>query len=211
MNSLIYITVYTLEAFCIITASYMLFRFHFKEFIWKKLILSLLLAVFSYSVRDITIVSAYTIIVPSTYLLAYTLFITFVSRIQVLWASIMMSTGYALFGTVQMSLLLLVDTLGVDMAAVQGNLFYLVLVQVMTAIVMFTFSFLYYYRGRGFVFEFPSWRWKHLWLVMLEVILIALILQFIYINNQSTLLIAIVTTLTALLFLSRKMEKEENE
>ncbi|CAH1200618.1 hypothetical protein PAECIP111893_01506 [Paenibacillus plantiphilus] len=208
MNSLIYITVYTLEAFCTITASYMLFRFHFKEFIWKKLMLSLLLAVFSYSMRDITIVNIYTILVPSTYLLAYTLFITFVSKIRVVWASIMMSTGYALLGTVQMSLLLLFDTLGVDMAAVQGNLFFLVLAQVMTAIVMFTFLFLYYYRGRGFVFDFPSWRWKHLWLVMLEVILIALILQFIYVNKL-TMIIAAVVTLTALLLLSNKMEKEE--
>ncbi|WP_236339848.1 hypothetical protein [Paenibacillus plantiphilus] len=120
----------------------------------------------------------------------------------------MMSTGYALLGTVQMSLLLLFDTLGVDMAAVQGNLFFLVLAQVMTAIVMFTFLFLYYYRGRGFVFDFPSWRWKHLWLVMLEVILIALILQFIYVNKL-TMIIAAVVTLTALLLLSNKMEKEE--
>lgn len=170
--------------------------------------LSLLLAVFSYSMRDITIVNIYTILVPSTYLLAYTLFITFVSKIRVVWASIMMSTGYALLGTVQMSLLLLFDTLGVDMAAVQGNLFFLVLAQVMTAIVMFTFLFLYYYRGRGFVFDFPSWRWKHLWLVMLEVILIALILQFIYVNKL-TMIIAAVVTLTALLLLSNKMEKEE--
>ena len=186
----------------------MLFRFRFKEFIWKKLILSILLATFSYSVRDITIVNAFTIIVPITYLIAYTLFITFFSKIRVFWASIMMTTGFALTGTVQMIVLLFLDAFGVEMATVQGDLFYLVLAQVISAAVMLTFSFLYYYRGRGFVYDFPSWRLKHLWLVLLEVILIALTLQFIYINKLSTLLIVIVVTLTVLLILSRKMEKE---
>ncbi|RED51646.1 hypothetical protein [Cohnella lupini] len=208
MNSVTYITVYTLEAFCILTASYMLFRFHFKEFIWKKLILSILLATFSYSARDITIVNSFTIIVPITYFIAYTVFITFVSKIRIVWASIMITTGYALLGTVQMILLLLLDVFGVEMATVQGSLFYLVLAQVITAAVTFTFSFLYYYRGRGFVFDFPSWRWKHLWLVMLVVILIVLILKLIYVNKL-TMIIAAVVTLTALLLLSNKMEKEE--
>jgi hypothetical protein len=194
-----------------LSTGYMIFRFRFKEFIWKKLVLSILFATFSYSVRDITIVNAFTTIVPMTYLLSATLFITFVSKIRVVWASVMMITGYALVGTVQMIVLLLFDAFGVAMATVQGSLFYLVVAQAITFVIVFPSSFLYYYRGAGFTYEFPSWRWKHLWLVMLVVILIALILQFIYINKLSTLLIAIVATLTALLILSKKMEKEENE
>ncbi len=208
MESLIYISVYTLEAFCMLSAGYMLFRFPFKEFIWKKIVLCFLFAVFSHSVRDLTVVNIATVIVPLVYLLSATLFITFVSKIRVVWASIMMTTGYALVGTVQMLVLLLFDAFGVEMADVQGNLSYLVLVQVITAVIVFAFSFLYYYRGAGFTYDFPSWKWKHLWLVVLELILIALILQFVLLNNLS-MMIAVVASLTALILLSRKMEREE--
>jgi len=209
LDSFIYVTVYTLEAFCTITASYLIFRFPFKEFIWKKLILSILLATNSYLLRDITIVNEFTVIVPMIYLVAYTLFIHYFSKIRILWASIVMVTGYAFVGTVQMVILFLFDAvLGIEMARIQANLFYLAFAQVLTAIIALSCSLLYYYRGSGFTYEFPSWRWKHLWLVLLELLLIALIFRFILINNLS-IFIAVVITISALLLLSRKMEREE--
>jgi hypothetical protein len=204
----IYVTIYTLEAFCTISASYMLFRFPFKEFIWKKLILSVLLAIFSYSLRDITVVNEFTIIVPLTYLLTYTLFINNISKIRFLWASVMMTTGYAVVGVVQMLVFLILGAFGISIEMVQGNLGYLVLGQLLTAAIVLPFSFIYYYHGYGFTYEFPPWRWKHLWLVLLELLLIALLLRFVYINTILALMIAAILTLVALLILSRKMEKE---
>ncbi|QJD84485.1 hypothetical protein [Cohnella herbarum] len=121
----------------------------------------------------------------------------------------MMITGYALVGTVQMIVFLLYDAFGVEMATVQGSLSYLVLGQVLTAAIAFPFSFFYYYRGFGFTYDFPSWRWKHLWLVLLEVLLIALIFRFLLVNNL-TLTIAVGATLSVLLILSQKLEKEDN-
>ncbi|MFC4600638.1 hypothetical protein [Cohnella hongkongensis] len=200
--------IYTLEAFCTISASYMLFRFPFKEFLLKKLVLCTLLAIFSYSLRDITVINEFSIIVPMTYLVSYTLFIHFVSKIRILWASVMMITGYALVGVIQMIVLILFDTFGIEMADVQRNLPYLASVQSLTAAIVFLFSFLYYFRGSGFTYEFPRWRWKHIWLVFLEILLIALIFRFILLNNLF-LTIAVGATLIALLILSRKMERDE--
>jgi len=208
LESLVYIAIYTLEAFCILSASYMLFRFPFKEFIGKKLILSFLLAAFSYFLRDITIVNVFTIIVPLTYQIAITLFITLVSRIRIVWASIMMITGQAIVGTVQMAILLLFDVFGITMAKVQGSLFYLVLAQLITAAIVFSGSFLYYFRGSGFTYDFPAWRWKHLWLVLLVIILVALLLRFVLINNL-VMIIAVAVTFTILFILSKKLDKEE--
>jgi len=208
LEPIIYVAIYTLEAFCTISASYMLFRFPFREFIWKKLVLSVVLAIFSYALRDITVVNEFTIIVPLTYLLTYTLFINYVSKIRFLWASVMMTTGYAVVGVVQMLVFLILGAFGISIEMVQGNLSYLVLGQILTAAIVLPFSFIYYYHGYGFTYEFPSWRWKHLWLVALELLLIALLLRFVYINTLLTLMIAAILTLVALLILSRKMEKE---
>lgn len=191
-----------------LSTGYMLFRFPFKEFLWQKIILSVLLATFSYFVRDITVVNIATIIVPLTYLITFTLFITLLSKIRILWASVITVTGYSLVGTIQMILLIVFDAFGVQMAEVQEKLFFLFIVQALTAVIGFLFSFLYYYRGAGFTYEFPSWRRKHLWLVLVEVILIALILRFVFINNLS-LVIAVSITLAALLFLSQRMEMGE--
>ena len=206
--AIIYVTIYTLEAFCTISASYMLFRFPFREFIWKKLILSVLLAVFSYSLRDITVINKFTIIVPMAYLFSYTLFIRYISKIRILWASVMMITGYALVGATQMIVLIVFDVIGITMAEVQTNLSYLVLAQILSSAFVFLFSFLYYYRGAGFTYEFPRWRWKHLWLVFLELILLAVLFRFIILNDLSQILANIVM-LVALLMLSRKMERDE--
>lgn len=208
MESLIYISVYTLEAFCTISTSYMLFRFPFKEFIWKKLILSVLLAAFSYFVRDITVVNIFTVIVPLIYQISIMLFITFFSKIRIVWASVMMITGQAIVGTVQMAVLLVFDVSGITMAHVQSSLFYLVLAQVISALIVFTSSFLYYYRGAGFTYDFPAWRWKHLWLVLLVVILVALLLRFVLLNNLA-MVIAVAVNFTVLFILSKKMDKEE--
>jgi len=208
LHSLIYISVYTLEAICTISASYMLFRFPFKEFFWKKLILCVLLSIFSYSVRDITVINEFTIIVPLTYLASYTLFIHFVSKIRLFWASVMMITGYAFVGIVQMFVIIVFDSFGVTMTDIQGSLFYLVIAQIISAAIVFACSFLYYYRGSGFTYEFPAWRWKHLWLVLIELILVAFLLQFVLMNILA-LIIADIVTLAALLMLSRKMEREE--
>jgi len=120
----------------------------------------------------------------------------------------MMTTGYAVVGVVQMLVFLILGAFGISIEMVQGNLSYLVLGQILTAAIVLPFSFIYYYHGYGFTYEFPSWRWKHLWLVALELLLIALLLRFVYINTLLTLMIAAILTLVALLILSRKMEKE---
>ncbi|TVY01298.1 hypothetical protein [Cohnella terricola] len=208
MESLIYITVYTLEAFCMLSTGYMLFRFPFKEFFWRKLILCIFLAVFSHLLRDLKVVNEFTIIVPLTYLICFTLFIHFVSKIRLVWASVIMTTGYAAVGIVQMIVLMVFDAFGVTMGSVQSNLFYLSLVQIFSAVILLSFSFLYYYRGAGFTYEFPSWRRKHIWLVLLVLIMLALILQFVFLNNLY-MVISVGFALIALLILSRKMEKEE--
>lgn len=209
LEPIIYVAIYTLEAFCTISASYMLFRFPFREFIWKKFVLSVVLAIFSYSLRDLTIINEFTIIVPLTYLLAYTLFINFVSKIRFLWASVMMTTGYAVVSVIQMLVVPILGFFGISIEMVQGNLGYLALGQILTAAIVIPFSFIYYFHGYGFTYEFPSWRWKHLWLVVLELLLIAILLRFVYINMLLTLIIAAILTLVALLILSRSMEKEE--
>jgi hypothetical protein len=94
------------------------------------------------------------------------------------------------------------------MAHVQSSLFYLVLAQVISALIVFTSSFLYYYRGAGFTYDFPAWRWKHLWLVLLVVILVALLLRFVLLNNLA-MVIAVAVNFTVLFILSKKMDKEE--
>ncbi len=208
MEPIIYVAIYTLEAFCTISASYMLFRFPFREFIWKKLVLSVVLAIFSYSFRNITIINEFTFIVPLTYLISYTLFIHYFSKIRILWASVMMITGYALVGAIQMIVLILFDALGIELTEVQRSLPYLVSAQILSAAIVLLFSFLYYYRGAGFTYEFPRWRWKHLWLVLLEIILLAVLFRFIILNDLSQILANIVM-LVALLILSRKMERDE--
>lgn len=210
MDLLYYMLFSTLEGVGVFYLTLTLFRFQIKQYWFPLVLVNVLIAFISYTIRDGATLSWIT---PLIQVLLLAFFIQILIRIPIIWSVIMALTGIVAFTLIQtLALFGIVSINLVDLEIVKlGNTTDTYILQAIDIAIIFPLSHFLYRKGLGFTFDFGTFvlRWENI-LVLILLTLTFAALIFIFLMNNLLLVVSILVLCLAFFLLynfRRKIEK----
>lgn len=173
-----------------------LFRYTGKEFIWEALIVSLIINLMSYILRNELELA---FMVPLITIVTFMFFFKLVVKIPLVWSLMCTILGYGLYVLIQV---LLTVTLFGSVAAAQSSLSNGYLLQFGSGLIAFLISVFCYNVGWGFKFDFERLRFKFEDVSALVLIIgfMLMVSTIFYLNQLSVLIFFFASIVVFLLY-----------
>lgn len=206
LESLFFLFFSTIEAFSLYFLVMCLFRFRFQEHILQALILTLLINVGSYVIRNDFALGN---IMPLVTIFCFVLFFAVVVRMPLVFSIVATISGYVIFGVVQTGLaLILFGSLDGARSSV-GNGYTL---QASSGIIIICLSWVLFRLGYGYTFDLERLRFKFedIMVVLLIVLFLITISSVLYYNEIYINILYFAAISTYLLYYALRKERKRD-
>ncbi|MEK3673492.1 hypothetical protein [Paenibacillus sp. FSL R10-2771] len=193
-----------IEAFSLYFLTMCLFRFRFQEHIAQAFILTLLVNLQSYILRNDFALGNF---MPIITIFFFVLFFAIIVRMPLVFSVIATISGYVIFGVVQCLLALLLFGSLEEARATLANGYVL---QASTGILIMALSWLGFRLGYGFTFDMNRLRFKFedIMVVLLIAVFLVTVSIVLYFNELSIVTLFFVATSAYLLYYAMRKDRE---
>ncbi|WP_342414573.1 hypothetical protein NST83_13435 [Paenibacillus sp. FSL R10-2782] len=192
------------ETFAAFVLMLTIFRIRALDFVWPALFIGLIMNLQSLVLREETSLSFFA---PTINIILFTLLITTVVRMPIIWSAIISITGTFLYTLFQAIIIVMIfGTLTSDMeTSPEGSL-----AQAVTSAWVLAISWLLYKFKIGFTADYESlrFRWEHVLVVILIIGVLAASTFMFYVNNFPLSILFIALASGMFLYYALKTERD---